>query len=144
MRRVQEVEAEVLTRPGRYREVAGNLQVKEVWVGDGERRKRYVLCLNPLEAERQRAHRQQVLVEIDAELTALDKREDDHPKAACTLDGVEALRPLPQHRPAGAAEAGYGQGEGGGEIRRQVCRHHQRRYTVGGRCCPRYKAGCDD
>ena len=85
MRRVQEVEAEVLTRPGRYREVADNLQVKEVWVGDGERRKRYVLCLNPLEAERQRQHRQQVLVEIEAELTALDKREDDHPKAACTL-----------------------------------------------------------
>src|SRR3978361_17073 len=85
MRRVAEVEAEVLTRPGRYREVAGNLQVKEVWVGDGERRKRYVLCLNPLEAERQRQHRRQVLVEIDAELTALDKREDDHPKAACTL-----------------------------------------------------------
>src|SRR5271157_3784860 len=85
MRRVQEVEAEVLTRPGRYRPVAGNLQVKEVWVGDGERRKRYVLCLNPLEAERQRQHRRQVLVEIEVELTALDKREDDHPKAACTL-----------------------------------------------------------
>jgi transposase len=85
MRRVQEVEAEVLTRPGRYRPVAGNLQVKEVWVGDGERRKRYVLCLNPLEAERQRQHRRQVLVEIEAELAALDKREDDHPKAACTL-----------------------------------------------------------
>jgi hypothetical protein len=85
MRRVQEVELEVLTRPGRYRPVAGNLQVKEVWVGDGERRKRYVLCINPLEAERQRQHRQQVLKEIEAELTALDKREDDHPKAACTL-----------------------------------------------------------
>jgi hypothetical protein len=85
MRRVQEVEAEVLTRPGRYRPVAGNLQVKEVWVGDGERRKRYVLCLNPLEAERQRQHRRQVLVEIEAELAALGKREDDHPKAACTL-----------------------------------------------------------
>jgi hypothetical protein len=85
MRRVQEVEAEVLTRPGRYRPVAGNLQVKEVWVGDGERRKRYVLCLNPLEVERQRQHRQQVLMEIEAELSALDKREDEHPKAACTL-----------------------------------------------------------
>jgi transposase len=85
MRRVQEVEAEVLTRPGRYRPVADNLQVKEVWVGDGERRKRYVLCFNPQEAERQRAHRQQVLMEIEAELTALDKREDDHPKAACSL-----------------------------------------------------------
>jgi transposase len=56
-----------------------------VWVGDGERRNRYLLCLNPLEAERQRQHRRQVLVEIKAELATLDKREDDHPKAACTL-----------------------------------------------------------
>ena len=50
MRRVGEVEAEVLSRPGRYRKVADNLEVKEVWVGDGERRKRYVLCFNPAEA----------------------------------------------------------------------------------------------
>jgi transposase len=85
MRRVQDVEAEVLTRPGRYRPVADSLQVKEVWVGEGERRKRYVLCFNPQEAERQREHRRQVLMEIEAELTALDQREDDHPKAACTL-----------------------------------------------------------
>ena len=85
MRRVQDVEVEVLSRPGRYRQVADNLQVKEVWVGDGERRKRYVLCFNPQEAERQRQHRQQVLMEMAAELTALDKREKQHPKAACTL-----------------------------------------------------------
>src|SRR6187200_3784556 len=58
MRRVRDIEAEVLTRPGRYKQVADNLQVKEVWVGDGERRKRYVLCLNPQEAERERAHRE--------------------------------------------------------------------------------------
>ena len=85
MRRVQDVEVEVLTRPGRYRQVANNLQVKEVWVGDGERRKRYVLCFNPEEAERQRQHRAQVLAELDAELAALDRGEDDHPKAACAL-----------------------------------------------------------
>jgi transposase len=85
MRRVQDVEVEVLSRPGRYRQVADNLQVKEAWVGDGERRKRYVLCFNPQEAERQRQHRQQVLMEMAAELTALDKREEQHPKAACTL-----------------------------------------------------------
>jgi hypothetical protein len=85
MRRVQDVEVEVLTRPGRYRQVTDNLQVKEVWVGDGERRKRYVLCFNPEEAERQRQHRQQLLVELEAELALLDKREDDHPKAACAL-----------------------------------------------------------
>jgi len=85
MRRVRDIEAAVLTRPGRYKQVADNLQVKEVWVGDGERRKRYVLCLNPQEAERERTRRQQLLVELDAELARLEQREDDHPKAACTL-----------------------------------------------------------
>ena len=85
MRKVKDIEIEVLTRPGRYKQVADNLQVKEVWVGDGERRKRYVLCLNPQEAERERARRAQLLVELDAELTLLEQREDDHPKAACAL-----------------------------------------------------------
>jgi hypothetical protein len=37
----------VITRPGRYQ------VVKEVLVGDGERRRRYVVCYNPQEAERQ-------------------------------------------------------------------------------------------
>ena len=72
MRRVQVIEAVVLTRQGRYRQVAVNLQVKEVWVGEGERRKRYVLCFNPLEAERQRQHRMQVLAELEAELASLN------------------------------------------------------------------------
>ncbi len=85
MRKVKEIELEVLTRPGRYKPVADNLQVKEVVVGEGERRRRYVLSLNPEEAERQRLHREQVLVELGAELSLLREREADHPKAACTL-----------------------------------------------------------
>jgi hypothetical protein len=85
MRKVKDIEIEVLTRPGRYKQVADNLQVKEVWVGDGERRKRYVLCLNPQEAERERQHRAQLLRELDAELALLDNRAEDHPKAACAL-----------------------------------------------------------
>ena len=85
MRKLKDIELEVLTRPGRYKQVADNLQVKEVWVGDGERRKRYVLCLNPHEAERERAHRTQLLRQLDAELTLLDSRDEDHPKAACAL-----------------------------------------------------------
>ena len=85
MRRVRDIEDEVLTRPGRYKQVADNLQVKEVWVGDGERRKRYVLCLNPQEAERERARRAQLLVELNAELALLEQRQEDHPKAACEL-----------------------------------------------------------
>src|SRR5208283_4465262 len=85
MRKLRDIEAEVLTRPGRYKPVADNLLVKEVWVGDGERRKRYVLCLNPQEAERERARRTQLLVELDAELALLEQRQDDHPRAACAL-----------------------------------------------------------
>jgi hypothetical protein len=85
MRKIKEIEVEVLTRPGRYKPVADNLQVKEVVVGEGERRRRYVLCLNPEEAERQRLHREQVLTELAAELNLLRERQDDHPKAACTL-----------------------------------------------------------
>jgi hypothetical protein len=85
MRKVKEVETEVLTRPGRYKPVAANLHVKEVVVGDGERRKRYVLCLNPEEAERERAHREQVLQELCAELSLLRERAAEHPKAACEL-----------------------------------------------------------
>ena len=85
MRKVKDIETEVLTRPGRYKPVADNLQVKEVVVGDGERRKRYVLCLNPEEAERERTHREQVLKELSVELNLLREREADHPKAACEL-----------------------------------------------------------
>jgi len=65
---VAEVKAEVLTRGGRYRKFADNLYAKEVLVGDGERRRRYILCFNPLEAKRQRQHRQQVIRELEEEL----------------------------------------------------------------------------
>jgi len=66
-----EVATAVLTRPGRYKTVADNLRVKEVVVGDGERRRRYVVCHNPREEKRQRLHRQKVLTEIEAELATL-------------------------------------------------------------------------
>jgi hypothetical protein len=83
MRKVKDIETEVLSRPGRYKPVTDNLQVKEVVVGDGERRKRYVLCLNPEEAKRERTHREQVLKKLSAELNLLREREVDHPKATC-------------------------------------------------------------
>jgi hypothetical protein len=47
MRRGDEVSNEVLQRPGRYQKVADHLRVKEVVVGAGERRRRYIVCHNP-------------------------------------------------------------------------------------------------
>jgi transposase len=66
-----EVTEEVTTRAGRYKEVADNLRVKEVIVGEGERRRRYVVCHNPEEEKRQRKHRARVLAGLEAELAAL-------------------------------------------------------------------------
>jgi len=81
-----EVDKEVLSRRGRYREVAENLQVKEAMVGEGERRRRYVVCFNPREAERQRKHRAQVLTELEAKLaTVRTCSEGEHGKRVCEL-----------------------------------------------------------
>ncbi len=44
---LKEVKEVVLSRSGRYKQVADNLRVKEVVVGDGELRRRYVVCHNP-------------------------------------------------------------------------------------------------
>jgi len=83
--------AHVLARPGRFRSVADNLQVKEVQVPSeaeapvATRRRRYIVCFNPKEAERQRVHRAEILRLLEAELKALDTRPDAHPRAACTL-----------------------------------------------------------
>jgi transposase len=81
-----EVANEVVTRPGRYQKVADNLQVKEVTVGDGERRRRYVVCYNPEEAARQKQHRDQVLKELAAEIDGLGTpRGPSHSKRVCDL-----------------------------------------------------------
>jgi transposase len=68
MASVNEVKREVLTRRGRYTVIRANLHAKEVVVGDGERRRRYVLCYNPKEAERQRKHREQIVAFLEKEL----------------------------------------------------------------------------
>jgi transposase len=81
-----EVANAVVTRPGRYQKVADNLEVKEVTVGDGERRRRYVVCYSPQEAERQRHHRQQALDELGAEIESLAEQTGRvHAKRVCEL-----------------------------------------------------------
>jgi transposase len=87
MRAGDEVTQQVLTRAGRYQQVAENLRVKEVVVGDGERRRRYVVCHNPEEAERQRQHRQKLLEQLRLELESQREplRKGRHAKHTCEL-----------------------------------------------------------
>lgn len=69
MSSVSEIKQEVLTKRGRYTVLKDNLHAKEVIVGDGERRNRYVLCYNPREADRQSKHRKQVVELLEYELS---------------------------------------------------------------------------
>ena len=59
MRKAKAME-EVLSRAGRYKEVKDNLRVKEVEL-DGER---YVVCLNPEEAKRDRQAREEMVAKL--------------------------------------------------------------------------------
>jgi len=68
MANVAEVKQKVLTKRGKYTTLRDNLQVKQVIVGSGERRRRYILCYNPKEAKRQKKHRQHIVALLDKEL----------------------------------------------------------------------------
>lgn len=68
MASVTEIKRDVLSKRGRYTVFTDNLHAKEVIVGDGERRKRYILCYNPKEAKRQQKHRQAIVELLEKEL----------------------------------------------------------------------------
>jgi len=80
---VSEIKEDVLTRPGRFRTIAQNLQAKEVIVGDGMLQRRYILCYNPREAQRERKHREQVVKELEEEL---ESHSDRQATARWTID----------------------------------------------------------
>ena len=65
MRGLVEVRDEVLARAGRYHEVRENLHVKQVWVED---QRRYIVCFNPDEANKDRRDREAILEKIRSKL----------------------------------------------------------------------------
>ena len=92
--------AAALARQGRYQTVRDNLRVKEVRVGDGDAAKRFVICHNPAEAERERTQREDTIRRLVAELDRIDtqrtkannaKAKDTHTKAECALRDHPAL-----------------------------------------------------
>jgi len=83
-----------LARPGRYRSVRDNLRVKEVLVADGDAAKRFVVCHNPAEAERDSAQRNLTIDRLQAELDRISaarakakgaKASAAHQRAECAL-----------------------------------------------------------
>ena len=121
-----EVSEAVLARPGRYHTVAPNLEVKEVGVGDGERRRRYVVCFNAEEAKRQQAHRAQLLAELEAALPTLGA-EPPQPAGLCP-PGQRAVREVSDPESARPPRDRPCQGAPGRTARRKVRRAFQRRH----------------
>lgn len=86
MRSGKDTVEEALARAGRYKTVKDNLEVKEVIVGDGEKRVRYILVRNPKEAEKDRLKREKILARLKEELAAIgDLKGEPHTKACCQL-----------------------------------------------------------
>ena len=67
--------AAALARQGRYRAVAGNLRVKEVWVPSrdaGERAERFVVCHNPEQARRDQLVRGRLVTHLEGLIDGSD------------------------------------------------------------------------
>ena len=77
---------EAMARPGRYKDITEDLKVKEVTVGDGEARTRYVLVLNSEEAKKDKKQREEIISEIKDSLEHLRQLpEEQHTKKMCEL-----------------------------------------------------------
>lgn len=88
-----------LSRPGRFQRVRENLSVKAVIVGEGERRRRFVLVYNPEQAQKDQASRERTLQRIEEALKSVgEQRGKAHKKAVCALLAHRSLgrylRPL--------------------------------------------------
>jgi hypothetical protein len=64
---------DALSRPGRYHTAAGNLQVKEVRVGEGARSQRFVVCFNPEAEERDQQVRANLVAYLETQIEGTDE-----------------------------------------------------------------------
>jgi len=97
--------AAALARPGRYRAVAGNLRVKEVWVppqADGVRAERFVVCHNPEQALRDQLVRDRLVAHLEGLIAGSDawtQRKRD--ELAGSLKDKPGLRRFLRRTPGG-------------------------------------------
>jgi transposase len=61
-----------LAQPGRFKKITDTLHIKEVNVGEGTGRTRYVIAYNPQEAKLDRINREKILERLDCELKVLN------------------------------------------------------------------------
>jgi len=89
---------EALSRPGRFKKVKDNVEVKEIVVGEGDGAKRYVLVRNPAQVARDREKRRLLLERLEAEVDRLngtrptdEEGRKEHTKAVCRLKAHRSM-----------------------------------------------------
>ena len=91
LRSAEKSVVEAMSRAGRFQTVRDNVEVKEVVVGEGSDKRRYVVVRNPQQAKRDKAIRGEILEQVEAEVKRLNaqwaekKLHDGHTKAVCAL-----------------------------------------------------------
>ncbi len=96
--------AAALGRQGRYRTVRDNLRVKEVRVGEGDAAKRFIVCHNPVEADRNRTQREDTLARAPSARSGTTR----HSGATCARPrpaGCASTRPRSPPRPSSTASS---------------------------------------
>jgi hypothetical protein len=91
-----------LARQGRYRTVAGNLEVKEVRVDDGTMRDRFVICRNPDQADRDKTVRDQLVAQLEDAIKDSDRlAAAERAKLAARLQAKHAPKRFLRQTPGG-------------------------------------------
>jgi transposase len=91
LRGSSKVNHEALKRPGRFKKVRDNLEVKDVEVGEGAGKRRFVVVRNPEQAKRDEALRDALLERLEQEIEHINRSKKGHTKAVCALKSHRAL-----------------------------------------------------
>jgi len=76
---------EALSHPGRFRTVRDNLEVKEVVLGEGSGKRRFVVVRNPEQAKRDRTVRTRLLERLTEAIDQVNRKGKGHTKKVCEL-----------------------------------------------------------
>lgn len=129
LRGAKEVRDVVLSHPGRYEVVEENLKVKEVRV----RERRYVVCLNPEEANKDAQDREVILAGPSGEARGWAQGPGGEPRVPAVPQGGEGCDPDRPREGGGGSAVGGGSGCSGTNTdlpAAEVARQYKRLLTV--------------
>jgi transposase len=126
LRDSQEAHETVLAKRGRFTPVRENLEIKEVIVGDGERRRRFILVYNPEEAKRDKATLERTVKRNEEALAAVgDQTGKCHGKNVCAHSVPPDHGAVSEAAEKRGRRPGQGEDPSGGPSGREVYYLHQ-------------------